>query len=135
MPELINSFLAPFGDPASRTWWGSLVATFAVVWLWQKIQDEKFVGWSRLGEILRHPSSMLDLQLLLGRQLIRLLVVTPTVASGWVMASHLVRRMDASYGTPTPVDLSLTVIAAMYSLTLFVFWDLSRFLLHLAMHI
>jgi Fe(3+) dicitrate transport protein len=105
-----------------------------VAFVWLRIQAEPFVGWKRLGKMLRHPSSILDVQLLLGRQLLRFLFIAPTMATAWWVATHLVRRADGAWGVPDAPGLSQIEILTLYSLCLFVLGDLSRFVLHWIVH-
>jgi len=80
---------------------------------------------------LRSPSGHLDVQLLLGRQLLRALGTLPTLAAtvgvGTLVATHVVRRLDAWLGVPELAWPTLGVTLA-YSLALFVADDLSRYL-------
>lgn len=131
--ELIATLCSPFLDPASRTWWGSLAVAALVsagFWVWKRPR------WrvSSALAALRHPSSVLDVQLLLGRQLIGLLFSTTAVGAAWLLATHAVRRMDAAFGIPDPLPLSDLTVSVLFSLTLFVCWDASRWVLHWLMH-
>ena len=134
LPNLLEALLQPFVDPASRTWWGSLLAMILLTGAWLRLQREPFMGWAKLMDLFRHRSSRLDVQLLFGRQLIRLLFWAPSAAAAWLLATHLTRRMDAQWGVPDPVAWSSTTIVLVYSVSLFVVWDLSRFIVHLLMH-
>ena len=113
LPDVVTAFLEPFTDPVSRTWWGALLAMVGITAIWLRIQAEPFLGWARLGKIFRSPSSMLDVQMLLGRQLLRLLIAGPTVATGWLIATHLVRRLDAWIGVPATPGLDQSMVVAL----------------------
>ena len=123
--ELVSALLTPFLDPASRTWWGSLLVTAAVAaaFWWYHRPDWRL---ARMWRALRHPSSMLDIQLLLGRQLLGLLYAAPAVGGAWLLATHMVRRMDAAFGVPSTPELPDWVVSLTFSLVLFVCWDASR---------
>ncbi len=131
--ELAATLLAPFLDPASRTWWGSLLVSAAVaaIFWWRRRPDWRL---SRLARLLLHPSSVLDIQLLLGGQLLGMLFTTSAVAASWLLATHAVRRLDALLGVPDPPALPDLAVSVLFSLTLFVCWDASRWLLHWLLH-
>ena len=138
MPELplLDVLLEPFTDPLSRTWWGGLVLT-ALVGLGFYARQGRGALRARVVAVLRAPSSRLDLQLYLGRQLLNLMRGAGGLGLAWLLATHGVRRLDAWVGPPENAlfaDVSTPVLALVYSAVLFVAWDLSRFLLHLAMH-
>ena len=124
----------PFLDPLSRTYWVGLLA-FLVVAAVIAFRDRKEPAGPRsLRQALKHPSSQLDFQLFVGRQLLRALGLVPIVATGWWVATHGVLWMDANWGRVTPPEWSALSVAILYSATLFIVWDLSRFLVHWMMH-
>ncbi len=128
LDPLVGYLVAPLVDPTSRTWWGGLVL-FALVAL-----VAARPGWPRrVLVVLRHPSSLLDLQLLIGGQLLRALIGVPTLATAWWLATHGVRLLDATVGAPA-LTASPWSVALGYTLVIFVVGDASRFALHLAVH-
>lgn len=127
--RVLETLGEPFMNPASRTWWGALVCTGGMTLLlaaFGKVSSP----WKRL----RSASVALDLQLLLGSQLLSLLKGGGGVGAAWLLATHLVRTLDAHLGVPNLPSFPEPVLALTYSLTLFVAWDLSRFCVHLALH-
>ena len=119
--------LEPFLNPASRTWWGALLAALAVGWcvqLWTG-RTSKAPWFTR--------SSALDLQLLVGRQLLRSIGAWPALFTAWWLATHLVRRLDRYVGRPE-LEVPAVILPALYAITLFIAWDASRYLLHRLMH-
>jgi Fe(3+) dicitrate transport protein len=131
--ELAAALLAPFLDPASRTWWGSLLVSAVIAGVfWMRVRPD----WRLSGALaaLRHPSSVLDVQLLLGRQLLGLLTTSTAVGAAWLLATHAVRRLDAAFGIPAPPPLSDLTVSILFSLVLFVCWDASRWGLHWLLH-
>ncbi len=131
--SLLAALLGPLLDPASRTWWGSLVVFVVFCALYAAHQRP---GWTlaRLWAGVRHPSTRLDVQLLLARQLIALLRGATGLGGAWVLATGLVRAADAHLGAPAAASVSPTAVVVVYSLALFVGWDLSRYALHRLMH-
>ena len=132
LAPLIDALLQPLLEPASRTWWGGLLLSALIAAAWTR--PWRHGRLAAAASLLRHRSNLLDLQMFLGRQLIRLLIGAPAVAGSWLIATRLVRWADAAVGVPQAPALPTWALAALYSLTLFVAWDLSRFLLHGLMH-
>ncbi len=139
VPALMALLAEPFTDPASRTFWGTLLAAVVVAWIWQV----RAHGWREVASapgrtvlgthLWTHPSSRLDLQLLTGRQLLRFLGVLPAFTGALWLATQLVRFLDANVGVPG-LQLPSTAVAALYTAALCVAWDLSRYLVHRLMH-
>lgn len=129
---LLAALAEPFLDPASRTWWGALLASGIIALGLRAIGRAR---WTLSGAwaLLRHPSSQLDVQLLLSRQLLRVLLGGGAAAGAWTLGTHTVRLLDRTFGAPQ-VQIPTLAAVALTSLLLFLVWDLSRFLLHLAMH-
>jgi sterol desaturase/sphingolipid hydroxylase (fatty acid hydroxylase superfamily) len=128
---MTEALLAPILDPASRTWWPSLITAAALAVIVQRRRGASVHlrgAWSG--------SSQVDLQLLLARQLLAAAGAIPTLASAWWIASHLARGLDRAVGPVDPAWLGdhLGAAIAVASLVLFVVGDASRFLLHLALH-
>ncbi len=124
----MSDLLAPFLDPASRTWWVALLAAAAIGWLVQV-----WTGRSERSAWLSR-SSALDMQLLLGRQALRALGAWPALFTAWWLATHLVRRLDRYVGRPELDGVPEWALPALYAVTLFVAWDASRYVLHRLMH-
>lgn len=122
--QALWTVLDPFLDPASRTWWGWWVAygVIAVGATGPAATWRPF--WTR--------STGLDVQLFVGRQLLRALGVLPTTAGALGVAAGWVKLLD-TVGQPR-LHLDPTLLTVLYTLTLFVVWDLSRYAVHRLMH-
>ena len=131
--DLADVLVQPLVDPASRTWWGGLIGFAVVAMVFAVVGRPR---WSLAGakKTLLHPSSRLDLQLYLGRQLLSWLGGAGGVAGAWWVATRLVRQLDGLIGSPA-ISAPGWVVMAAYSLVLFLAWDLSRFALHALMHL
>ena len=128
-------FLAPLIDPASRTFAPFLVVAALVALVYHRLRGGEGGLRAALGVSLwRHPSSVLDLQLLVVRRSLFILGLIPTVAGAWGLAVGVTLALDTWLGLPSPPALSSSALTLAYTLVLFVVWDLSRFLVHWAMH-
>jgi sterol desaturase/sphingolipid hydroxylase (fatty acid hydroxylase superfamily) len=135
------TLLAPFFSASSRTYWfylltAALVAIGVTAWQLRKTPAE--IGLTlRRGvspKIWLSGSSLLDIKLLALRVLSAMLGLLPEVAGAWVLATGLVKNLDRVVGMPTPPDWSTATVSAVYTLVLFIAWDLSRYLVHRLMH-
>ncbi len=137
LPHLQDVFLAllrPVLEPGDRTWWVGLLLTGLValaVW-WVRRPGNWTMG--RLWRLLKHRSCALDLQIYVGRQLLRLLTGAPALAGAWWLATREVLWLDATLGVPEPSTLSPVFASLLYSVVLFVCWDASRWTLHYLAH-
>ena len=116
--------LDPFVDPASRTWWGWWVGYALIA-----------VAWTGLAATLRPfvtRSTGLDLQVLVGRQLLRALGLLPTAAGTLGLAAAWVGVLSR-FGRPH-LTLDPVLLTVLYTAILFVVWDLSRYAVHRLMH-
>lgn len=132
MERVWQALVQPFTDPASRTWWVGLVVAALIALGWSLARGRLDLRGAL--RALVQPSSRLDVQLLLGRQLLRALGALPALGGGWWLATRLVRGLDGWLGAP---DCSLppALVTLLYSVTLFVVWDLSRYVVHRLMHV
>ena len=130
--EIFDLFAGPFMDPLSRTWWPGLllIGVVAVVYA---VRAKIKVG-PTLRELATHSSTHLDIQLLLARQIIRVLMGGASVSLAYTIGTRGVMWADRTVGVPAAPTWSEPVITAVYTLTLFIAWDASRFILHWFMH-
>ena len=134
--SLVEGLLQAFTDPASRTYWGGLLGMLFVILGLHLFRHKStttllndLVPW----KLWKHHSSRLDVQLLLGKQTLRFIGFFPAVAGSWWIATHLVRRMDNWFGKPH-LDFSPLFVSILYTVTLFIAWDASRYIIHRAFH-
>lgn len=124
LPELLQ----PFTDPASRTWWPGLAVSAAVALAWLGPRSLR-----RLGPLLRHRSTALDIQLLVANQVLQVLGLLPGAAGAFTLATALVRTLDRTVGHPE-LSAPTWAVSLAYGLVLFVVWDASRYIAHRLMH-
>ena len=125
--RLAEALLQPFLDPGSRTFWAGLGASLAIMATWHWRNGGFRWRW------LISASSLLDVQLLVARQLLQAVGALPVLGGGFWLASHGVRWLDSTLGA-VQVDAPGWAVTALYSVVLFVAWDLSRYVLHRLMH-
>ena len=130
-----GELLLPFVDPASRTYAPLLALAAVIAVLFHRYQGAQG-GWkTALGlHLWRHKSSILDFQLFLARRLLTMAGLLPVVGGAWWIATRLSITLDRTIGPPESIAAPAWLLTVGYTLVLFVVWDLSRFLLHLAMH-
>lgn len=139
MPEALARVVAalsdPFVDPASRTWWPSLLLAAAVAGGVAVARR----GRLRLADVLpwrlwRQPSSVLDVQLFATRRLLALLLPLGGGAGATALGITLVRTLDAWVGVPEVPHPPAWALALGVGLVTFVASDASRYVLHRLLH-
>lgn len=132
--EVIEALLQPFTSPQSRTWVPALLGSgvvAAAVLLWRGTPLMALPRALFPGELVRHRSSRLDLQILLFRRLLGVLGVLPQLAGAWWLATEVAMAL----GRVLPrLDAEAWQVTLTYSVVLFVTWDASRYVLHRLMH-
>ncbi|HHH30477.1 MAG TPA: fatty acid hydroxylase family protein [Polyangiaceae bacterium] len=126
--ELIDKTFGVFLDPQQRVFWPGLLIATALAWL-AGGQLRKLLAPS----IWLHRSARLDYALLFANAALKILLLAPLGLSAYGVAVALVRALDAAFGVPQ-MQLPDAVVTAIYTVTLFVAWDLSRYLLHRLLH-
>ena len=143
MPAMsFEQFLEPLGyllDPSKRIFWGYVVVALVVA----SIVTAKSHGYLDLRAQLRslfsakywfNRSTSLDYLLLFVNGSVRTLLIIPALGShlagAFVVASFLQRNV----ADPAVTSLSWLAVAALFSVTLFIADDASRFALHRIMH-
>jgi len=90
------------------------------------------VGARRTLGALKHRSTRLDLQLLIGNQLLDALGALPTLFGSFWLATHVVFALDRVVRPELSAPGWLIGLA--YSVVLFLAWDASRYVLHRITH-
>ena len=139
---LVYWFSQPL-DPSRRFFWlfllSSALLAIGVSWF-----DRKKAGGSLSFSALLniffnkrywlHRSTLVDVSLSMLNTVIRFALLVPIIGSHLWLTLWTAKSLLAWFDTPVMPDLPWYSIAALYSLTFFVLEDLSRFLLHRAMH-
>lgn len=80
------------------------------------------------------PSAKQDYALLVINKLIKAILITPVVITMVPIALGTSNLLEVIFGTLTPLSWPVTYITICFTLLLFLMDDLTRFLLHLALH-
>ena len=130
-----GQILLPLTDPTSRTFLPFLLLAALGACVFHRLKHGRSSWKAALAtHTWRHPSSLLDLQLLLARRLLAIVGVVPVIGGAWWLAIRVSTSLDQWFGLPEPPTLSTGIMTLAYTAVLFIVWDASRFILHLAMH-
>lgn len=120
----------PILSVSARTYWVCLLVSAAIALLVYGM-----AGVRRLPALLLSRSSLLDLQLLLARQLLRAAGLLPMLVGATAIAVSVARTFGRAFGTPQLASIVPSwIVVASYAVVFLVAWDASRFALHWAMH-
>jgi Fe(3+) dicitrate transport protein len=139
LTRLLTAILHPLTDPAQRLAVPALVIGALVAVAFMLLQQPALGLRGALWQTLRpdtwaHPSSRLDLQLFLTRRLLAALSLAPAGGAALGLAITVALGLNRALGE-APLRLwDPALVASLYAATLFVAWDLSRYLLHRLMH-
>ena len=93
-----------------------------------------FIGYLFNKKIWFHPSARLDYGLFIVNRILKILLWAPIVFTMAPVAIGFSDLLENIFGILTPVTSNQIVIISIFTLVLFLLDDLTRFLLHLAMH-
>ncbi len=130
---IAHALAQPFSDPAARTFWPVLLCAGLIAVVWHKAQGLRGGSSEALGfRLWAHPSSQLDLQLLVARRLLSIIGLMPVIGGAWWLAITISTQLDHVFGIPSLKPGPWLGLG--YTILLFVVWDLSRFVVHFALH-
>ncbi len=129
--------LALLTDPQARVYWPFLLGFFAVGGLVLAVRARS--ARAGLGSLLSrrvwlHRSALMDVRLMFVKSLIRVVAFAPIAVSALGVAVWVVHTLTDWLGPAAPSAMPRWQITALYTVTLFVAWDGSRYLVHMAMH-
>lgn len=123
-------------DPQERIFWGFLLSSLAMPWLLLGLRRGTLAlrdGLLRRA-IWASPSSRADITLVFVKALLFGLLRVPWLAATAGATLWVALRLHDVLGPAEPSAMGPAAVAVAYSVTLFVVWDASRFVLHLLMH-
>jgi len=142
--QITEAIIGPIGmlvDPAQRIFLPGLVLSFGIAFLvlWRRRKHSRDGIASRLmgvipASIYGHRSARLDYKLLFAKSLIRTLLIAPWLFSTYGLAVWTYTALHGHFGVASSTGLSTVQIVSLYTVCLFVAWDLSRYILHRLMH-
>ena len=124
--------IKPFLSPSSRIFWPGLASFFLISMFWAG--PKQLLQSKRYQELLENASFRLDISLFIGNRLLWMLFPLANLLSSWWLSINLFRFWTALLGPALSLQWSSTAIMIVYSVALFLIWDLSRFCLHLLLH-
>ncbi len=145
--EAINGFLSPITfpfDPSRRLYWLAIVSSllFICVYIWHRHRQfnlgliSKYLGGK---QYWWHPSARLDYQLWFLNGGIKAVIIAPLLVGKLLIAVSVAGGLRAVFdgyldGSNLDIEISKPVLIALFSISLFIAEDFSRFLLHWLMH-
>lgn len=93
-----------------------------------------FLGYLFNKKIWFHPSARLDYSLFIANRLLKIVLWAPIVLTMVPIAIGFSDVLEALFGKIAPITSNQAVIISLFTIILFLLDDLSRFLLHLALH-
>ncbi|MEM0911216.1 MAG: sterol desaturase family protein [Pseudomonadota bacterium] len=126
-------------DPNKRLFIGYLLAAilFAfLVYIMNSRQKSKegFIAFIANPKVWLHKSALLDYQLFVVNRIVRAFFWAPLIITMVPIAMAVSDGLEWMFGSIPPISQSDSIIIFLFTLTLFLFDDLTRFLLHYAFH-
>ncbi len=124
-------------DPNARTWWPALLGALVIAFTYEALTARggrlEAVKRSFMVLPIFHPSSLVDLKLILIRGFVKALFVATIPWTAKYIGVKTIGLAYAVYGPP-PVVLKGTTLVVIYSVCFLLVSDFSRYLLHRMMH-
>ncbi|MEM6995904.1 MAG: sterol desaturase family protein, partial [Myxococcota bacterium] len=140
-PSIVDAVLrAPleiFSVAQHRTYVPFLASSaLLAAWVWRTSgsRPRSLVSFMFPWRLWRSRSSRLDIQLLLGNAVVRVVVFAPVVVSAMTVLLAVAGTLTRWLGPPEPTTLPHWCVVGGFTLALFVADDLTRYLVHRAMH-
>ena len=135
--QLLLSPLFYFGDITYRVFWVYLLANGLIAaWLIHKKQHsiKNALAYLCSKQLWSHPSVLLDFKLIFLNHVIWLMLFAPFFASQIGLAVSTRRSLQNLLGKGEWFDWHITTVAAIYTFSVFIIDDFSRFIVHWAYH-
>ena len=139
---LLNALMSPLfmpTDPGRRLFWLFILSAVILASITVSLQQKRFDLAAQCRALLNpqywfNRSTAVDYSLLIGNNVLRLLLLVPLLGGHLAGTIAVGSWLQETLGDPPSLTLPLAAIAISYTLLFFIFEDLSRFSLHLAMH-
>ena len=135
----LGSTLQPLVDPSHRIFWPFLLSSLALAVVAGRLRPRNPEAPSAFEalfarRILGHRSAIVDYQLAILQSAVRVLGFLPWSLSAVGVTGGVVSAMDRWFGMPDAPEFSPLTTTILYSVVLFLCWDLSRYILHRLLH-
>ena len=134
---MLKEILSIVNHPLSRTWWVAILSAMLIAILYKVVKEGKFNRQTLIAgllfHVILHPSSIVDLQLIVVRCLMRVGAVIFFPLTAHFVAVKTILYTYKHVGDP-PLFLEGKTLVVTYSLTLLILSDLVKYLAHVCMH-
>ena len=139
---MLLDLLAPLSfplEPEKRIFWISLLSSLILASIATSVYGKRFDIRSQLAALFDrrywiNSSTLVDVALMFVNNAIRVLVLLPALGSRLVAVLVVGRFFQSQFGDSPSVPLPWFAIASLFSISLFLAEDASRYFLHYAMH-
>ncbi|MCW8930552.1 MAG: sterol desaturase family protein [Gammaproteobacteria bacterium] len=120
-------------NPHKRIFWLFILSSFVIAFLYVLYKKENYNNYFNKS-FWFHPSAQLDYQYFILISIIKSLVVFPLMLSVTDTAFYVVQLLNEFLGYHLPFNLNRNAIIFLYTLTLFIIGDFTRYWLHRWFH-
>ncbi len=120
-------------NPDKRTFWIYLISSFAIAIIYLSY-NKKLIKVNFSKKLWLHPSAKLDYYYFLISYFIKIFMIFPIVISAKSVALFIKKYLYLNYGYIYIETLSYETILVLYTITLFIVSDFTRYWLHRFMH-
>ena len=120
-------------NPDKRTFWIYLISSFAIAIIYLSY-NKKLIKVNFSKKLWLHPSAKLDYYYFLISYFIKIFMIFPIVISAKSVALFIKKYLYLNYGYIYIEILSYETILVLYTITLFIVSDFTRYWLHRFMH-
>lgn len=133
---LNDNLLEHITSPNKRLFWGYIVASLVIVLLVSLRQknNTSFLGYVFNKRIWLHRSAKHDYVIFVINIILKTLVITPLLFAVAPIAIWVSFGLENTFGDLRAIVSNKTAVAIIFTVMLFLMDDLTRFLLHLALH-
>ncbi|MDO6719255.1 sterol desaturase family protein [Psychrosphaera sp. 1_MG-2023] len=133
---LNDNLLAHVTSPNKRLFWGYIIATLAIVFVVSSRhkKNTSFLKYVLDKRIWLHRSAVHDYVIFIINIVIKTLIITPFLFAVAPIAIWVSFGLENIFGELSAVVTNKTGVAVLFTVMLFLMDDLTRFLLHLALH-
>ncbi|MBV7434653.1 sterol desaturase family protein [Cardiobacteriaceae bacterium TAE3-ERU3] len=120
-------------DPGERLFWGYLLTSIILALVLTLIQQKRLPSYGALKQWIRHKDTTLDVKYFFVSWLIKVFVIAPLILSVQAV-TMFVYHLGTGWIKPISYPLAYEWIVFLYTVSLFVFSDFTRYWLHRWLH-